>query len=441
MAKFVKDAIHGLIQLPELCVKIMDTSEFQRLRYIKQLGLCHFVFPSANHTRFEHSIGVSHLAGKLLQQLKHNQPELGLTDHIITLVQIGGLCHDLGHGPFSHTFDDEILPALGFDHDDPMAEHESRSCILLEHIIDTYAVDLSSSSNGSNCSNGDMVVTHLEALQFIKDVIVPSGRDKTCSLLPASSLMRKWCSGDYDFLLDIVCNSKSGLDVDKLDYISRDMKYLDMNLGMDCGRLLQRVRVINGQLCYPDKVAGEVYQVYETRYKLFRRVYNHKTVKAIEYMIVDMIKKSRGALGINSCIRDLDSDSESVKRGSIKRFCRLTDDMLQFVPLVSVDCEQLYDRIVQRQLYPLMDTFHGKEAKEFDLGVYCQHKESNDYIVQRMNVGVGKKDYNPVDKVLFYNVNEPNKAFKLSKDSWDMGLMPESYQEHIVRVFYRDISF
>uniref|UniRef100_A0AAX7SJQ5 HD/PDEase domain-containing protein n=1 Tax=Astatotilapia calliptera TaxID=8154 RepID=A0AAX7SJQ5_ASTCA len=99
------DPIHGHIELHPLLVKIIDTPQFQRLRNIKQLGGGYFVFPGASHNRFEHSIGVGHLAGELAKTLKLKQPELDISERDVLCVQIAGLCHDLGHGPFSHLFD------------------------------------------------------------------------------------------------------------------------------------------------------------------------------------------------------------------------------------------------------------------------------------------------------------------------------------------------
>ncbi|XP_033117256.1 deoxynucleoside triphosphate triphosphohydrolase SAMHD1-like [Anneissia japonica] len=104
------DPIHGTILVHPLCVKIINTSQFQRLRQIKQLGCCYFIYPGASHNRFEHSIGVSHLAGRFARTLKERQPELGITDTDILCVEIAGLCHDLGHGPFSHLFDGRFIP-------------------------------------------------------------------------------------------------------------------------------------------------------------------------------------------------------------------------------------------------------------------------------------------------------------------------------------------
>lgn len=110
--KVFNDSVHGHIEMPSLLVSIIDTPEFQRLRWIKQLGMTYFVYPGASHNRFEHSLGVSYLAGELAKTLQTNQKKLDITDEDILCVQIAGLCHDLGHGPFSHLFDESFLPRV-----------------------------------------------------------------------------------------------------------------------------------------------------------------------------------------------------------------------------------------------------------------------------------------------------------------------------------------
>jgi hypothetical protein len=99
------DPIHGNIAMGGLCLRIIDTKEFQRLRNLKQLGTCDYVYPGATHSRFSHSIGVGYYAETLLKNLKANQHYLDITPVDILCVKVAGLCHDLGHGAYSHVFE------------------------------------------------------------------------------------------------------------------------------------------------------------------------------------------------------------------------------------------------------------------------------------------------------------------------------------------------
>ena len=105
MSKKINCPLYGFISITPRMRCIIDTPEFKRLHNLRQLGLTYLIYPSANHTRFEHSLGVSHLAKILTTSLQKNQPELGITDNEIELIQIAGLIHDIGHGPFSHLYE------------------------------------------------------------------------------------------------------------------------------------------------------------------------------------------------------------------------------------------------------------------------------------------------------------------------------------------------
>lgn len=111
MSIILRDAVWGDLELEPELVELLQASELQRLRWIRQLGTANLVYPSANHTRFEHSLGTCHVAGKMLTQLGVEDPELR------RLVQVVALVHDVGHVPFGHTFEDErrIFPR----HDGP----------------------------------------------------------------------------------------------------------------------------------------------------------------------------------------------------------------------------------------------------------------------------------------------------------------------------------
>ena len=89
--------VHDVIRMEDVCIRIIDSPEFQRLHSLKQLGVTDFVFRGATHTRFEHSLGVSHLAEEMVLLFRENQAELQISSVDVLCVKIAGLCHDLGN--------------------------------------------------------------------------------------------------------------------------------------------------------------------------------------------------------------------------------------------------------------------------------------------------------------------------------------------------------
>jgi len=127
----VQDNVHGLITLSPLAYRIINTDVFKRLKSLKQLGCVHEVYPSGVHSRFEHSLGVMHIAGELCDALN-------ITGKDKLCIEIAGLCHDLGHGPFSHLY--EVLVRTA----NPQSEwtHEQSSLDMLDLIIERYNINI-----------------------------------------------------------------------------------------------------------------------------------------------------------------------------------------------------------------------------------------------------------------------------------------------------------
>jgi deoxynucleoside triphosphate triphosphohydrolase SAMHD1 len=152
-ARRTNDEIHSTIALCPVTCLIMDTPEFQRLKGIKQLGSADFVYMNCNTTRFEHSVGVSELARRLMTNLKAKQPQLGVTSKDVLCVKLAGLLHDVGHGPFSHVYEqfqdyvsdhlqshqnsEELYRDTIHPCDVPYRGHESVSLLMVRHIFET----------------------------------------------------------------------------------------------------------------------------------------------------------------------------------------------------------------------------------------------------------------------------------------------------------------
>ena len=221
--------------LHPLLVKIIDTPEFQRLRHISQLGGVYHVYPGSGHNRFEHSIGTAHLAGKLARHLKdvHSKDDTTREGHItvdisekdILCVEIAGLCHDLGHGPFSHLFDKKFIKALPEDTDEGILrwKHEQGSCDVFDRLMGRESVQ-----NYIKCMKPEMKINQ-EDLKLIKSMIKPKNGE-TVNYFSRGE--------DKSFLFEIISNEKSGVDVDKWDYFARDCHHLGIANGFDHNRFI-----------------------------------------------------------------------------------------------------------------------------------------------------------------------------------------------------------
>ena len=269
----LSDAVHGQVLQPGICLAIMDTCEFNRLRKIQQLGLCSRVFKDATHNRFSHSVGVSHLAGKFATQLNEQLKREGANESIVAserdirCVQIAGLCHDLGHAPFSHVFE-KVLRNIGVPLGEQHGEwnHEEMGVQMLTYLM-----------TKNNIKWEDYDHNEEEDMQFIRECIVGvPGHERA-----ARDLENAWPRPSW--LYDIVSNHESGLDVDKLDYLMRDSSFTHVKVGADFDYLLTSARVRccdDGQyrIAYPDKAYMEVLKVFQCRYDLHQAVYQHRTV-------------------------------------------------------------------------------------------------------------------------------------------------------------------
>ncbi|KAF9116378.1 SAM domain and HD [Mortierella sp. AM989] len=407
--KYINDPIHGHVLLDNDCLSCIDTPQFQRLRDLKQLGSAYYVFPGATHNRFEHSIGTSHLAGELIERFRDTQPELEISESDIKCVKLAGLCHDLGHGPFSHVFDNEFIPRAI-----PGSKwtHEQGSEMMLEYLVDDNAVDISR-----------------EELNFIKDLIMGERRGN---------------SQRHAFLFDIVSNKRNSLDVDKYDYIQRDCYNVGFKSSIDCSRLMKMSRVIDDQICWHHKEVYNLYELYHTRFSLFKRVYTHRVGKAIEYMLTDALLAADSIMGISSAIF------------SGENYLHLTDDIVRQIERSREpgleESKAILKRIRTRNLYKFVDellipreklgrlTKHNVNSTEI---VSCQgpndHLKEEDVIVEFLKNNYAMKDQNPVDGIKFFSKTNHTVSYHIPKEKVS-SLIPSEFQENIIRVFARDPS-
>jgi HD superfamily phosphohydrolase len=403
--KIMNDGLHGHMHMPTYCVEFIDTPQFQRLRDLKQLGTSYYVFPGASHNRFEHCLGTSHLAGQLVERFAKLQPELDITERDIRVVRLAGLCHDLGHGAFSHAFEDWVRARTG----NAAWTHEDMSQRMVEYLIDDNHLDYSRRD-----------------VQFLLSLI--SGE-------------RPGSSAEKGFLYEIVSNKRNSIDVDKFDYIARDSKHVGMQSGFDHERLISLSRVINDEICFYEKADFQVYELFRTRYSLFKQVYSHRVSKGIEYMVGDAMTLADDYLGISQSVSD------------IRQYSLLTDSILRTIQCSTApelaEARDIVRMIGRRDVYKCVGEFIVPQSQcpHFPTKVYpsdiitCQPSgdhdlQESDIIVHNFKINYAMADKNPVDHVHFFAKAEPEVSFTIPREQVSM-LLPEVFSEQYVRVYCR----
>ena len=244
------DPIHDFIRVYEHEISIIDKPIFQRLRRIRQLSGAHLTYPAAQHTRFEHSLGVMHIASLAGHAL--NEKGIFKSDDI-EILRLAGLLHDIGHGPFSHLFE-EIIQEKKFSHED----------------------------------YGKEIILKSE----IGDVLSKNGFDK--------KLITRIAFGNskFQFMNEIVSGT---LSADMMDYLLRDGYFTGAeHAKIDHKRIIQSLDVYQKKLALERSALYSFESMMHSRYQMFKAVYFHKTVRAAEVMLIEALRLSDDEFGFTS---------------------------------------------------------------------------------------------------------------------------------------------
>lgn len=237
--KIINDPVFGFINIrSELVFDLIEHPYFQRLRRIKQLGLSCMVFPGANHTRFEHALGAVHLMRSAIGILRLKGQEI--TDEEADAVTVAILLHDIGHGPFSHVLENTLVQGVA---------HERISLLLMEELNRQF--------------NGKLDL----ALRIFTDQY------------------------PRHFLHQLV---SSQLDMDRLDYLSRDSFFSGVSEGViGAERIIKMLNVKNDELVVEYKGIYSVENFLIARRLMYWQVYLHKTVISAEYLLINVLARAR----------------------------------------------------------------------------------------------------------------------------------------------------
>jgi len=237
--KIINDPVYGFIKIPyNLIFDLIEHPLFQRLRRIRQLGLTHFVYPGANHTRFQHAVGAMHLMGLAIEVIR-SKGHL-ITDEEARAVTVAILLHDIGHGPFSHSLEHSLIKNTS---------HEKISLLMMEQLNEEF--------------RGELTM----AIEIFRNRYPKK------------------------FLHQLV---SSQLDMDRLDYLKRDSFFTGVTEGViGSDRIIKMLNVLNDQLVVEEKGIYSIENFLIARRLMYWQVYLHRTVVASEQVLVLMLKRAK----------------------------------------------------------------------------------------------------------------------------------------------------
>ncbi len=311
--KILNDPVYGFITIPdEMIFDIIEHKWFQRLRRIQQLGLTHYVYPGALHSRFHHALGAMHLMNNALEMIRSKGTDVAEQEYISAIFAI--LLHDIGHGPFSHALENSIVSNV---------HHEDISLAIIQHLNKHF--------NGG-----------LENAIHIFDGTYPRA-----------------------FLHQLVSGQ---LDVDRLDYLTRDSFFTGVSEGIiGTERIIKMMNVFNNQLVIEEKGIYSIEKFLISRQLMYWQVYLHKTVIAAEILLIKVLRRAHElCIGGEKVIcspalepflkKKITKEEFFSKQEYLEMFCKLDDfDVISSIKLWmnhfdKILCD-LSRRVINRKLF------------------------------------------------------------------------------------------
>jgi hypothetical protein len=237
--KIINDPVYGFISIPgDFIFDLIEHRWFQRLRNIKQLGLTSFVYPGANHSRFQHGLGALHLMDMAISTLRSKGVMISDDEEEATFIAI--LLHDSGHGPFSHALEDSIISGI---------THEDLSLLLMRKLNETYSGKL------------DLAIQIFTGIYHRK------------------------------FLHELISGQ---MDMDRLDYLRRDSFFTGVIEGsVGSERIIRMLNVVDDSLVIDEKGIYSLEMFLIARRLMYWQVYMHKTVLSSESLLVKVLKRAK----------------------------------------------------------------------------------------------------------------------------------------------------
>jgi len=368
--KIINDPVYGFITIDHpLLLDIVAHPFYQRLRRIHQMAFAHLVYPGAVHTRLHHSLGAYHLMCNALQELKGKGFDITAEEELGAKIAI--LLHDIGHGPFSHALENQLIKNV---------EHENISILIMKVLNEEF--------------NG--------ALQTAIDIFTNNYPKR--------------------FLHQLISGQ---LDVDRMDYLNRDSFFTGVAEGViGYDRIIKMLTVKNGELMVEEKGIYSIEKFLVSRRLMYWQVYLHKTVVSAEMMLVNIIRRARELIsrGVQLPVATEafsfflhNQNADSLIEENLDIFCRLDDvDVMCTIKnwcthpdkVLSLLCQLLVDRKllkIKLQNDPFPDSIitekkqeaiekSGIPEKEVDYFVFTGETSNTTYNLADENINILFKD-------------------------------------------------
>jgi HD superfamily phosphohydrolase len=357
--KVIRDSVHGSVRVDGPFLSLIESDELQRLAGVHQLGLANLVYPGANHTRLEHSLGAFFVAGRMCRSLRLDPRE-------DTLVRCAALLHDIGHLPYSHTFEMVLHEQFGIDHVDI-----SKRLVTGEESVMS---DAELSVLGRRITVADALERHdLDAKEVAALLDGCAADDLQQRTLQDHEGQAHF--NDRRYLGQMI---NGVLDVDQLDYLVRDAHYTGVAYGViDLDRLIDTVEVFNGDLVVERGGVSAVEGMLVARALMFSSVYYHKTVRIAELMLAKAV--------------------ELLHPDEIGEIFRMTDSsLLSYLVTKGGYHESIAARIKYRRLFKkayalsVLDVDDDGWSEVDALGGFARRRAAEEEIAEKAGIGPGE---------------------------------------------------
>lgn len=345
--KIINDPVYGFITIDDpLILDIISHPVYQRLRNIHQMAFAHLVYPGAVHSRLHHSLGAYHLMRMALAELKSKG--ISITDEEELGAKVAILLHDIGHGPFSHALENELVKDM---------HHESISILLMQKLNEEFKGQLQTAID---------IFTNKHPKRFLRQLV--SGQ----------------------------------LDVDRMDYLNRDSFFTGVAEGViGYDRIIKMLTVKDGELMVEEKAIYSIEKFLVSRRLMYWQVYLHKTVLSAEMMLVKIIRRAKELIALGQDVKaashELDfflhhTDTGSSMTQRLAMFCCLDDhDVMATIKnwihhpdkILSTICRSLVERKllkVKLQAEPFEEKTVKEKIKEISDKLGLNEKEAGYFV-------------------------------------------------------------